>query len=168
MAYVRLTEEQKTARKEAKKEAKRIASETARVEQEKNQRKVKRMILTIEWKKSQAWGSNPHLTANVEYQDGQHNEGTCTAGGWGYDKESTVIAEAFNIFMKYKLHEIKPTSKKKKPYGIRYGEWKGFPNHYFEGGIGTNCYESISEFIGGSFKRITSTKTVDVYEYIDG
>lgn len=168
MAYVRLTEEQKTAKKEAKKEAKRVASETARVEAEKSQRKVKRMILTIEWKRSQTWGSNPHLTAQVEYQDGQYNTGECTASGCGYCKESTVIAEAFNTFLKYKLHEIKPSDHKSKPYGISFGEWKEFPHHYFEGGVGTSCYYPISEFIGGEFKRITSTKTIDVYEYIDG
>jgi len=167
MAHVRLTEEEKTARKEARKEAKEIAKETARVEAEKNQRKVKRMILTIEWKKSRQWGSNPHLTAEVEYYSGGYNTGTCTASGCGYCKESTVIAEAFNTFLKYKLHERKPSDQKKSPYGIRFGEYKGFPNHYFEGGVGTNCYEAISEFIGGEFKKIASTKTADIFEYTD-
>lgn len=167
MAYTRLTEEEKQARKEARKEAKKVKQETERVEAEKNQKKVKRMILTIEWKRSRAWGSNPHLTAQVEYHSGHRNTGTCTASGCGYCKESTVIAEAFNTFLKYKLHEIKPTDQKKSPYGIRFSEYRGFPNHYFEGGIGTNCYESISDFIGGEFRKITGTGTVDVFEYVD-
>ena len=167
MAHVRLTEEEKIARKEARKEAKRIAKETTRIEAEKNQKKVKRMILTIEWKKSRAWGSNPHLNARVEYHGGGYNTGTCTASGCGYCKESTVVAEAFNTFLKYKLHEVSKYRQKKSPYGIRFGEYLGFPNHYFEGGIGTNCYESISEFIGGEFKKITSTDTVDIFEYTD-
>ena len=168
MAYVRLTEEEKIARREARKEAKRVKKEQDRVEAEKNQRKVKRMVITIEWKKSKTWGWCPRTTARVEYHEGGYNTGEYYASGCGYCKESTVIASAFNEFLKYKLHEIKKAKQKKAPYGIRFSEYGGFPSLYFEGGVGTSCYYPISEFIGGEFKHISNTKTVDVYEYIDG
>ena len=167
MAYVKLTEEEKQARKEARKLARETAKEQARVEAEKNQRKVKRMVITIEWKKSRTWGWCPRTTARVEYHDGGYDTGEYYASGCGYCKESTVIASAFNEFMKYKLHEIKKAKREKAPYGIRFSEYEGFPYHTFEGGVGTSCYYSISEFIGGEFKHISNTKSVDVFEYLD-
>ena len=167
MAYIKLTEEEKIARREARKEAKRVAKEQARVEAEKNQKEVERMVVSIVWKRSRTWGHNPIATAEVTYKDGYTARGEYTASGCGYDKESTVIAAAFNEFLKYKLHGVSKAKQKKSPYGIRFYEYKDFPSHYYEGGVGTSCYESISKFIGGQFKRILSGKTTDVYEYID-
>jgi len=164
MAYTKLTEEEKLARKEARKEAKRIKKETERVEQEKNQRPVKRMVIVIEWKKSRTWGWCPKATAKVEYKDGGYDTGEYSVSGCGYDKESTVIASAFNEFMKYKLHEVKQDNA---PYGIHFWKNKEFPSHYYEGGVGTSCYYRIAEFIGGEFKHVADTKTSDVYEYVD-
>lgn len=167
MAYTKLTEEEKLARKKAREEAKLVKQEQERVEAEKTQKKVKRMVITIEWKRSRTWGWCPRTTARVEYHEGGFNTGEYYASGCGYCKESTVIASAFNEFLKYKLYEIKKAKREKAPYGIRFSEYKGFPYHNFEGGVGTSCYYRISEFIGGEFKHISNTKTVDVFEYID-
>lgn len=167
MTYVKLTEEEKQARKEARKQAKETAKEQERVEIEKNQKEVKRMVISIVWKKSKTWGHNPHATAEVTHHDGTFSRAEFTASGCGYDKESTVIAAAFNHFLKYKLYKISKAKQKKKPYGIRLSDWKGFPVHYYEGGIGTSCYETISTFIGGHFKRILTGESTDVFEYID-
>jgi hypothetical protein len=168
MAYTKLTDEEKTRRKEERELTRKIAKEEKRIEEEKNQKTVKRMVITIEWKKSRTWGYCPRTTAKVEYHTGGYDTGEYYASGYGYCKESTVIANAFNEFLKYKLHKVSKAKQSKAPYGIRF--WNNqydFPSHYFEGGVGTSCYYNISEFIGGEFKHVSNTKTVDVYEYID-
>lgn len=173
----KLTEEQKKANKEARQQAKKEAAEIARIESEKNQPEVKSITITIEWKKSRTWGANPHAKAEVHFKDG--NSGPWKTGflradgftcsGCGYDKESTVIAEIFNRFLKYKLYrELIPVDtwlngeKGKLPYGIYTGNWRSFA-----GGIGTDCYYSIAQAIGGKFDHVASGKTFDVYKYTD-
>jgi hypothetical protein len=50
------------------------------------------------------------------------------------------------------------------PYGIHlYSDNRP----HFGGGIGTNCYYRICEYIGGKFEHIASGKTFDVYKYTD-
>ena len=61
----------------------------------------------------------------------------------------TLIANIFNGFLRYKLHQI---TKEGKPYGIQFYN----DSKYFEGGVGTDCYYSISEFIHGKFERVGS------------
>lgn len=163
------TEEEKIARREARKEAKKVAAKLAVVEAEKNQKPVKEITITIEWRKSRTWGSNPHAEAAVSFQDGSfERRNSYTASGCGYDKESTVIAQIFNDFLKYKLHtkiEGEP------PYGMYYGTTalSHIPDYVsYNGGVGTSCYYRIGEFIGGKFENIASGKTFDVYKYTDG
>lgn len=146
-----------------------------RIEQEKNQKPVKSITINIEWKKSRTWGSNPRCEAEVRYKDGDYSRSPVyTASGCGYDKESTVIADVFNDYLKYKLYQkinLLQTKKvnangepnPKYPYGLR--EWEG--KCYYEGGIGTSCYYRIAEFIGGKFEHISEGKTFDVYKYTD-
>lgn len=172
---MKMTQEEKTARSEARKAARKAAKENLKIETEKNQKPVKEMTITIEWTKSRTWGSNPHASAKINFMDGSfiRSEGY-TASGCGYDKESTVIGEIFNNFMKYKLWQIpyeviansRPTNiENPAPYGIHaylvnsrsYGQ-----------GIGTNCYYDIAKYIGGKFEHISSGKTFDVYKYTDG
>lgn len=45
--------------------------------------------------------------------------------------------------------------------------WNNDEGRYFEGGVGTSCYYSIAEFIGGKFENISSGKTFDVYQYTE-
>lgn len=155
-------------KKLARAEAKKAQKELNRIEAEKNQKPVNEITITIEWRKSRMWGNNPFCMAFVRYEDGSSdNSPIFTASGCGYDKESTVIADVFNNYLKYKLYSediLKAEGRtEQKPYGITASkEWK-----YFDGGIGTSCYYAISKAIGGLFEHVASGKTFDVYKYTD-
>jgi hypothetical protein len=160
---MKLTNEEKQANKIARADARKLAKELARIEAERNQKPVKEIKFSIEWKKSRMWGMNPHLTAVCWHIDGTTSEINATASGCGYDKESQVISDAFNQLLKYKLYQIQRTEETELPYGIYLREtYKGF-----SGGIGTNCYYKISEAIGGKFEKVASGKTYDAYRYTD-
>lgn len=159
----------------ARREARERAKEQARIEAERNQKPVEHLTISIEWKKSRTWGHNPHASVEVRYQDGTYtSRDGYTASGCGYDKESTVIAEIFNDFLKYKLWQLSPEARKggngsldkgNAPYGIHvYNDNRP----HFGGGIGTSCYYRIAEYIGGKFEKLASGKTFDVYRYVDG
>jgi hypothetical protein len=170
----RYTPEEKELRRKARSEAREAAKEEARIASEKAQKPVKQIKITIEWKKSRTWGNNPACVAEVTYLDGGFEESpTYRCSGCGYDKESTVIADVFNNYLKYKLWQLTPEQRKggngsndegNAPYGISLyrGNWMSF-----SGGIGTSCYYAISEYLGGKFERISSGKTFDVYLYTD-
>lgn len=159
---------------EARREAKKLAKELARIEAEKNQKPVKSIDITIEWKRSKTWGSNPNCEARIQYKDGSFdNSPVYKCSGCGYDKESTVIADVFNDYLKYKLWALSDEQIKgghgsmdsgSAPYGVT-NYSKNYRN--FAGGIGTNCYYAISEYIGGKFEHVTGGKTFDVYRYTD-
>jgi len=178
-----MTEQEKKDRREARKIERLHNKAIIAIVEERNQKPVKSITISIEWKKSYMWGFNPHATAKVEYMDGdfERREGY-TASGCGYDKESTVIAAVFNDFLKYRLWEKSVEECKRAdynwkknggaPYGVkagvsdrRYGvvEYRGF-----SGGIGTDCYRDISTFIGGTWKSIAHGKSFDVYGFVDG
>lgn len=118
---------------------------------------VVRLEINVEWKKSRTWGQNPHAYWHAELANGHWLQGHETCGGCGYDKESTVVAEIFKQACSGMLWRKRKT-KKKAPYGIRFG-W--FPS--FEGGVGISCYFSIVEFLGGKMERVASGKTYDNY-----
>jgi len=145
----------------------RLKKEEAQEQTEKNQKQVKKMTITIEWKKSSTWGNNPNATAEVHFKDGTlERSQVYKCSGCGYDKESTVIAQIFNDYLRYKLWEIEDAKhiQKGKPYGIRLN-YEFSP--YYEGGVGANCYYSISEFICGKFEHIAGGNTFDVYQYTE-
>ena len=165
----KLTEEQKTANREARKteRAKRAIAE--RIETERNQKPVKSLTISIEWKKSRMWVSNPIAEGRIEYADGTWGH-TAPAGasGCGYDKESTVIALIFNQCLKYKLWALSEEAMKgghgsgddgKAPYGIE----RHNNGRYFAGGIGTSCYYDICKYLGGTFSHTASGRSFDVY-----
>lgn len=173
---MKLTEQEKQERKEARKAAIQSAKEAARIEAERNQKPVKSITINIEWVKSRTWGWNPNAEARVEYQDGSFE---CVGGfkcsGCGYDKGSTVIADVFNRFLKYKLYNSEAFdaawiakhnyaySEKPRPYGIYIREaYRGYA-----GGIGASCYTAISEYIGGTWEYVASGKSFDCYKYTD-
>jgi hypothetical protein len=142
----------KEANKLARQEAKRLAKNEA----EKNQKPVKEITFSIEWSK----GGNPTLEARAYHVDGSTSYVKARAGGYGYCKESTVIAEAFNSLLKYKLYQIENIEAL--PYGIYINR-----NQYtgYSGGIGVSCYYSIAELIGGKFEKLASGKTFDAYKF---
>lgn len=169
-----LTPEVKQANKLARQEAAKQAKENARIEAEKNQKPVKKITITIEWRKSRTWGSNPKCEAQIHFKDGSWGSSPVyTCSGCGYDKESTVIADVFNDYLKYKLWQLTPEQLKggngsldpgKAPYGIHlYSDNRP----HFGGGIGTSCYPAIAKYIGGEFENVASGKTFDVFTYTD-
>lgn len=174
----KLTEEQKKANKLERQKNKELVQTLQEIEEQKNQHPVKEIVITVEWKRSRTWGNNPHAEAAVtfqnrearKYDEGFERRDGYTCSGWGYDKESTVIAKIFKDFLRYKLWNMSIEELKKCPYGISIGEFEsGYGNtikyRLFSGGIGTSCYYGISEFIGGKFEHIASGKTFDVYKY---
>ena len=144
-------EANKLARQEARKEDKRLA----KIEAEKNQKPIKEITFSIEWSK----GGNPTMLARAYHVDGSTSCVRARAGGYGYCKESTVIAEAFNSLLKYKLYQIENIEAL--PYGIYINR-----NQYtgYSGGIGVSCYYSIAELIGGKFEKLASGKSFDAYK----
>lgn len=162
------------------KEENRIARELLKIENEKNQKPVKSLTISIEWKKSRMWGNNPHASVAVEFwpspERGNEDGGFVRrdgykASGCGYDKASTVVAEIFDDFLKYKLWGKLPEEKKywinqekrAEPYGVVIRD----DMRYFSGGIGMSCFPAISEFIGGKFETVASGNSFDVYKYTD-
>lgn len=138
----------------------RMAKAIKQEDEEKNQKQVKQIDINIEWKKSRTWGNCPKATAEVFFTDGTHDRFIATASGCGYDKESTVIADVFNEYLKYTLWAKEEQDNKDKPYGVCLS-YDYSP--YFQGGVGTDCYYAIAEFIGGKFERVASGLTFDVY-----
>lgn len=168
-----MPQEEKDRRKEERREARRQAEREREIAEEKNQKPVKKMTITIEWVRSRTWGMNPKASAEVEFHDGSfgRSEGH-RCSGCGYDKASTVVAEIFNKFLKYKLygpvHETRyhlNGEVQTRPYGVSgpQAERKGYA-----GGIGISCYPAIAAYIGGTFERVADGKTFDVFVYRDG
>jgi hypothetical protein len=190
---MKLTPEQKAANLQERRKLKEATKEFNDYIREATQKPVKRIKITIDWVRSYTWGNNPHLEAEVYYHDGSTDSMTAKCSGCGYDKESTVIADVFNHFLKYKLWtkpyaelrngdasnnyssnggRIEDIAKNPIPYGITSGRYETrlgniIEHRGFSGGIGTNCYYAISQFIGGTFKNIASGKKYDVFEYED-
>lgn len=175
---MKLTEEQKLQRKQEKEHLK----DLQKIENEKNQFPIKEMTITIEWKDSRTWGSNPHCTAIISYHNGKYeNSKNYTCSGCGYDKLSTMVADVFNDYLKYKLwnktieqckrEDYSWEEKGGAPYGISAGTYKNnekeIEYRYFNGGIGISCYYAIAKFIGGKFECLASGKIFDVYKYTD-
>ena len=166
---MKLTPEQKEQRKQERKELKRYQTFTADVQKKLDQPRIKEMTISIEWKNSRMYGSNPHATVVIQKADGDYwrPDFVATCSGCGYDKLSTVVADCFNEFLGYKLYtyglpvEI--------PYGISMADPARFKyglNH-FCGGVGIDCYYKTAEAIGGKFECVASGKTFDVYKYTE-
>lgn len=152
---MKLTQEQKDANKLARQQARQEAKHLATIEAAKNQKPILYINFSIEWSRQ----GNPTCNAVVMYQDGTSDRITARAGGYGYCKESTVIADIFNNTLKYKLYQLDNIIEK--PYGINLYNGK----YYFAGAVGTSCYYDISTFIGGKFEKVASGKTYDAYKF---
>lgn len=131
----------------------------------KNAKHIKNMTITIEWKRSNTWGANPHGEIKGQYIDGDYfYDDGFTCSGCGYDKESTVFSQIFNKYLRYKLFEIKGKKKAQKlPYGAT-TKTDFLP--YFDYGVGVNCYCNLVRFFNGQFQTMATGKTFDVY-YIE-
>jgi transposase-like protein len=156
----KLSIDEKAALKLMKAATRKHKKEQAKIEAEKNQKPVKEITITVEWKRSQMWGSNPNCEAEITFKDGSFERSPVyKCSGCGYDKLSTVVADVFNDYLKYKLYGELPQNL---PYGMRADKYK-----YYDGGIGINCYDRISTAIGGEFHCLATGKTFDVYKYTE-
>ena len=105
--------------------------------------------IAINWVKSKTWGFNPNalITTNA----GQITEGR--ASGYGYDKESSAIAEALNknndiLKLLYVAKNKKMTLKNNNSHDLLgYGSGYGVLP-YFEGGVGANSLMNIFRKLG--------------------
>lgn len=179
---MKMTQEEKDKRKEERKKARTTAKELAQIELEKNQKPIESMTVTIEWKKSRMWGHNPTAEAEIRFKDGTFKRSASyNCSGCGYDKESTVLAYAFNDYLLYKLYTKRKWTdsingeKTNHPYGVYYYSGKTGETYEsghitkprYNGGVGVSCYRDIGKFIGGKFEKIASGRTFDVYKYTD-
>ena len=123
--------------------------------------------ISINWKKSRAWGYNPHADVCVCYKDmASRTEGS--ASGCGYDKKSAAVGEAlaenaaFNEFLRdnnalKKAHAAKLYA----VYTFRKGRKKELCFSISGKGLGTletflkffGCY-TVAEFSGEMFDGI--------------
>lgn len=125
--------------------------------------------ISMEWKKSRMWGSNPKAECWYTYKkDGDTHSNYVTSeliGGCGYDKGSTAVAQCLNQIPEllkalYLLKEKAIDTKNHELLG--YGSGYGIlPN--IEGGVGVSCYPRIMEKIGLTFETVSSGKTYDAY-----
>ena len=120
---------------------------------------IEQIKISVEWKNSRAWGSNPHVEISA-YSSNGCDTAKATASGCGYDKESQAIAEALNSIngVRKLLIEKLDYINEKKPYGIN--QYNIIPA--FSGGVGTDCFTSFFKDIGWKVTEMHS-KTYDSY-----
>ena len=123
------------------------------------QRKVKRLDIIISWSRGSMQAMQSQAEANIQYIDGYGSITTSKTSGWGYDKESTTMAEILNDTIRYMIIDKKEN--KKAPYGVTIQN--DIFNNRFNGGVGVSCYYSIIKYLGGTFKNTINTKTSNVY-----
>lgn len=144
-----------------------LKSEIQQVESIINGSDIERIVITIEWKRSSTWGSNPNAEAAVHYKNGGVKYFTSgSIGGCGYDKQSTAVAKCLNqvdgiLKPLYKIKDKNVNTGNHQLFG--YGSGYGLLP-YFEGGVGVSCYPRILEAIKMKFNTISSGKTFDCYE----
>lgn len=137
------------------------AEKLAHIEAVENADDFNGATITVEWKRSQMWGSNPTATARVK-----HNSfSSGSIGGCGYDKESTATADALNqskSFLKalYTVKEQRVAEKCENVLG--YGSGYGVLPQ-LEGGVGVECMRDICKSIGFKWTRVSGDKSFDVY-----
>lgn len=75
---------------------------TERLEAADKAGKLVEILISINWTRSRVWGSNPHAECRVYFEDteyggtrGAYSEGR--ASGYGYDKRSAAVQEAFGF-----------------------------------------------------------------------
>ena len=120
---------------------------------------IEQIRISVEWKNSRAWGSNPHVVLSA-YSSNNCYDAKAKASGCGYDKESQAIAEALNSIcgIRKLLIEKLDYINEKKPYGInQYGIIPAF-----SGGVGTKCFTSFFKDIGWKVTEMHG-KTYDSY-----
>ena len=166
-----MTEQERLERREARKAERKRAKAAAILEAERKQPKPYRIEIGIEWSKSRTWGNCPTLTARIHYETKEKgfycDTFTSHASGYGYEKESSVLADLFNHCLKGALYAVKKWEGH--PYGVREYETEQGARRYFEGGVGVSCYlsspyrDGIDDFIGGHLEQTASGQHFTAY-----
>lgn len=120
------------------------------------------LVITIEWKKSRMWGSNPKAYTNYGFESE-------SIGGCGYCKTSTATAYALNshkpiLKLLYTMEEKRLNKKIKTDRRDFIGYGSGYyalPK--FEGGVGVSSHEMIIKNLGLNWKCVTDTTSTDVF-----
>lgn len=126
------------------------------------------LIITVEWKRSRMWGSNPKSYTNFGFESD-------SIGGCGYDKLSTATAEALNnhkpllkLLWQAKEKYLATHPRTKKGNSDIHREILGYGAGYgllprFEGGVGVGSHQRIIEKLGLQWQNVTSTNNTDVF-----
>jgi|TARA_Y100000034_G_scaffold70935_1_gene85494 hypothetical protein len=134
------------------------------------------LVITVEWKKSTMWGSNPRSYNNYGFVSE-------SIGGCGYDKLSTATADALNnhlpllkmlcIAKERAIKDCNKTKAKNKDgkdlsTSDINRQYLGYGSGYFyipkfEGGVGVSCHKSIVEGLNLKWDNVTSTNNTDVF-----
>lgn len=122
----------------------------------------KDLVVTIEWNKSQMWGSNPKPYTDKGFIGS-------SVRGCGFCKRSTALANALNSYkpLLRELYKKEEERLKKAPNTdrrdyIHYGSGHYY-KPYFEGGVGVESLRGVIEAIGLKFKCVTDTPKTDVF-----
>jgi hypothetical protein len=91
--------------------------------------------ITIEWRKSRTWGSNPVI-------ENYAGEKCCSVSGTGYCKESTALADVLR-FLELSADD-------------RNSVWQA-------GGAGVSSVVNALQAIGWKLEAVAKTKTADAY-----
>ncbi len=138
------------------------AAKLAKLERVANAPELEYIAVSVEWVRSRTWGYNPHVEVrtNTDIYTG-------TASGYGYDKESAAIADAFNkcdsilkalyTLKENGLQEGKSDASKTACTGVNNTEICGYGAGYsvlpyFEGGVGSSCFWDILKKCGYSVR----------------
>lgn len=122
--------------------------------------------IEVNWKKSPTWGWNPHAEIRWEDEAGNwHFKEGYSVSGCGYDKHSSVVAQALNDNFSNLLYSIRKKSRKNKPYGISFHKGS-LP--YFEGGVGMSCYPRIFAWLGWHSFKPADSDTYDKWIFCKG
>jgi hypothetical protein len=160
MPYTRISDEEKERRAYARKQAREWRKQQALTEAQRTQKPVSRINVSIVWRKS-VYGWSPRAAATLIYTDNttKHTGSVYYAGGCGYDKISTVLADVLSDSILYRIHQKMDAGGAVIPYGVY--EHKG--RYTIGGGYGLGTVKTIVEWLDGSMEHLVNEKTFDFF-----
>lgn len=133
-------------------------------------REAKSITIRTDWRRGSMGANQCKAFVRVVYNDYSVEEFESErTGGCGYDKESTAIGGALNEIdaLRQELcimdNNAISEGKSRREF-IGYGSSSAIVP-YFEGGVGFSCHRQILEKLGYTFKHVTWTDKMDVYEF---
>lgn len=153
-------------KKATKENTKRLENVLKHIENVEQAIETNEIHIIVEWKTYNRTYGNKNASAKIYVKGSGTFYGH--AGGYGYDKESSAIANAFNqsnsalkILYNMKENALKTdknaTNESACGYGAGYGA-----TPYFAGGVGVNCFIWILKSAGFTCTE-THSKSTDVY-----